>query len=259
MNESIPYFLLISGKPFQFDDYHFKPPTLNFLRDNNGENYHIYLYYLYLLLCSKLDIIKMLRLQEQYNQLSFETRTYFTKFRLLLSSGGAEILQQAIQFFVEDTVVFNQDESCFLLYHNKKNIKKLDNSNFLTFCDYISQIAYRNKHNDEGSIEDKEFASEKAKQRYIEIQKRKTDFNKTKTENNTENSNFELGNVIAKLSAKSDSGYNLINIFDLTVFQLYDQFYQIVYNNQIEGYVHKWAAWGTEDFDFSLWYQNNKQ
>ena len=90
------------------------------------------------------------------------------------------------------------------------------------------------------------------------LKKRKKQFNKNKAKSKEGNANFDLGNVIAKLSAKTNSPYNLTNIYNLTVFQLYDQFYQIIQNNQIDGYVLKWAAWGSEEFDFSLWYNNNK-
>lgn len=260
MSKIIPYVLLIGGESFNYDGYCFQPPTLQrIIKDNEGENYNLYLYYSFLLSCSKEDIIDMVGVKERYNKLSFELQNELTKYKLLLLSGGEQILQEAIQFFVKDKVVFNEKDGCFFLYSNNNKVTKIiDNSNFIEFCNYVNQINYRDTVEEDEPIENMTFSSEKAKQRYIELQKRKKQFNKNKAKNKEGNANFDLGNVIAKLSAKTNSPYNLTNIYNLTVFQLYDQFYQTIQNNQIDGYVLKWAAWGSEEFDFSLWYNNNK-
>ena len=96
--------------------------------------------------------------------------------------------------------------------------KIIDNSNFIEFCNYVNQINYRDTVEEDEPIENMTFSSEKAKQRYIELQKRKKQFNKNKAKSKEGNANFDLGNVIAKLSAKTNSPYNLTNIYNVNEF-----------------------------------------
>ena len=65
-------------------------------------------------------------------------------------------------------------------------------------------------------------------------------------------------NVISSTAAKS-AGLNIINIWDATLFQLYDQFSKtqnddIHYLNSV-----RVAVWGDEKntYDHTLWYKNN--
>jgi len=69
---------------------------------------------------------------------------------------------------------------------------------------------------------------------------------------------MELPNIISVLCARSPA-YNLTNVWDLTVWQLYDQFSQVYGNVQIGVMAQRWAAWGKEDFDFSIWYKTKSK
>ena len=68
---------------------------------------------------------------------------------------------------------------------------------------------------------------------------------------------LEINNLISAVSARSAT-YNLFNIWDLTIWQLYDQFARMSVNEQYDVWAQKWAAWGQDDYDFSLWYKNSQ-
>ena len=89
--------------------------------------------------------------------------------------------------------------------------------------------------------------------KFLELRK---EFNKIKQTQTKQNEDFELGNVIASLCAKG-VGYTLVDVNKLTVYQVYDQFYKTIKNNQVDAYAQKWAAWGTKDFDFATWYHKD--
>ncbi len=95
----------------------------------------------------------------------------------------------------------------------------------------------------------KKFANERAKKIFEKLQKAR----ETHKRSGQGDANFTIANIISKLSAKHPS-INLLNIWDLTVYQLYDQFACTCLNNQLDVLGLRWAAWGKEAFDFTQWY-----
>lgn len=95
------------------------------------------------------------------------------------------------------------------------------------------------------------FASEKARRLWEKMQKGRAELRKAKNADG----NIDLLNLISAVSARG-CGYTLLNIWDLTVYQLYDQFARINVGVQMDIYSSRWAAWGKDDFDVSLWFKN---
>ena len=100
------------------------------------------------------------------------------------------------------------------------------------------------------------FKNEKAKKLYEKMLKAKEAENKRKEERDLLNSS--VPNIISSTAAKCP-GLNIINIWDATLFQLYDQFGKtqtddIHYLNSV-----RTAVWGDEKnvYDHTLWYKNN--
>lgn len=98
------------------------------------------------------------------------------------------------------------------------------------------------------------FASEQSRRLWEKMQKGKRELKKAKNGD----SNMELINLISALAARG-TGYDLFNIWDLTVYQLYDQFARTNVNVQMDIYSSRWATWGKDDFDVSMWYHNLTQ
>lgn len=95
------------------------------------------------------------------------------------------------------------------------------------------------------------FASEKARRVWEKCHKGRASLRKE----SRKDLNMELPNLIGAVAARG-YGYTLLNIWDLTVFQLYDQFTRMNVNVQMDIYSSRWAAWGKDDFDVSMWFKN---
>lgn len=72
-----------------------------------------------------------------------------------------------------------------------------------------------------------------------------------------QNKDMELANIISSVAAKDES-LNMINIWDLTVYQLYDQFQRLQGNTYFSIQSMSVAAYGDEKnkFDGGAWYKN---
>ena len=68
--------------------------------------------------------------------------------------------------------------------------------------------------------------------------------------------NMELGNIISAVANKSHS-LNILNIWDLTVFQVWDCFLRLSNNSIYDIQSMSVAAWGNKDnyFDANAWYK----
>lgn len=250
----IDEFYLISGLPFEYEGYTLVPPSLEVIRDEKQCGYNKYLSYLFPFCITKQDIIKQMELEEWYNSLAEDVKKQLTVFNLLLFIND-ELFINALQFFIEERVVYDRKQSRFLLYKNKKRkpVAEINKDNFTDLCQGVCQLNYRS-YTEPEDVDKYSFRSAKAKEKYKRFLKEREKFNEIKSKSDKNNDSFELGNVIASLSAKSPT-YNLCNIYNLTVYQLYDQFYKTIKNNQVDTYAHKWASWGTDDFDFTIWFK----
>ena len=76
------------------------------------------------------------------------------------------------------------------------------------------------------------------------------------TQKSHSSKNYFLDNIISKMSA-ANSGYNLLNIYDITVWQLYDQFKAYTQNRLSVLSERSFSVWGGENFDYELWLKNN--
>lgn len=68
--------------------------------------------------------------------------------------------------------------------------------------------------------------------------------------------NMELGNIISAVANKSQS-LNILNIWDLTVYQVWDCFQRLSNNNIYNIQSMSVAAWGNKDnqFDAASWFK----
>ena len=73
---------------------------------------------------------------------------------------------------------------------------------------------------------------------------------------NKPDKNMELGNIISAISNKSQS-LNILNIWELTVFQLWDCFSRLSNNSIYDIQSMSVATWGDKDkqFDATAWFK----
>lgn len=98
------------------------------------------------------------------------------------------------------------------------------------------------------------FASEKARRLWEKMQKGRQELRKAQNAD----ADMDMVNLISALAARG-TGYNLFNIWDLTVYQLYNQFARTNVNVQMDIYSSRWATWGKDDFDVNMWFKNLTQ
>lgn len=64
---------------------------------------------------------------------------------------------------------------------------------------------------------------------------------------------MQLGNLVSKMSQYSN--LNITDAYNLTVYQLYNQFFEAGNQIQLEAATTRWCIWGKEKFDFTMWYK----
>lgn len=111
----------------------------------------------------------------------------------------------------------------------------------------ILKISYIERDTEEQHV----FASERAREIWEKCQRGKAKLRKAKKQD----INMEVPNLIASVCARG-YGYTMLNIGQLTIYQLYDQFSRMNVNVQMDIYATRWAAWGKEDFDVDMWFKN---
>lgn len=152
-----------------------------------------------------------------------------------------EVLIEALSFFIYGYVSWNG--SHFLIKGTELTAEDLDDVKAA-----IMKISYIEKDTESQHI----FSSEKARKIWEKCQKGKEALRKA----NKTDENLELPNLVGALAASRNGNYNILNIWDLTVYQLYDQFARTNVGVQMDIYASRWAAWGKDDFDVSMWFKN---
>jgi hypothetical protein len=148
-----------------------------------------------------------------------------------------EFVKACTFFCVEKPVVSKENEIVF--FDDSSNaVGRLTEENFLLFQ---KEMKLANGITEEEE-EKPRFGSQKAKELWGQMQRHK----KNKGTGTT------VEEIVSCVSALSQS-YNLFNIWGLTIPQLMDQYRRIYGNAQFNVLSTRWAAWGKEDFDFSLW------
>lgn len=163
----------------------------------------------------------------------------------------AMFLQSALDFFIKEDVSYSAQSDCFVVQTDGEVIGAITKDNYPVVSDLICQRnSMKSKQNEDLS----KAKTKKALEIMEKLQKGRAEKAKaTKVDNN-----MELGNIISAVANKSQS-LNILNIWDLTVFQLWDCFSRICNNNIYAIQSMSVAAYGNKDnhFDFNSWFKNN--
>lgn len=159
-------------------------------------------------------------------------------------------------FFIEK-VVF--EENCFILLKNEleglssENIRGIIHPKiFNEVLDIICQICCIN--NEDNSSKNLVFKNKLAKKLYDKMHKTQ---NSEKNKNNGD-IDLTIPNIISSISAQHPS-LNYSNIWDLTIFQLLDNFNRLRMNSIYKINSVRVSVWGDEKktFDTTIWYKNH--
>ena len=224
-----------------------KSPTL---REISSLGYNTYRHYLAVLSLDLDSYLSMTGMSELYALLSEEEKTKMTLFDLLLSSPpSCALIQNMLDFFMEGTVTFSESQHAFLVCADDGQTGLITRENYLTVCDLIGQRNYLKPRRSEDLSKVK---SKKALEIMKKLQKGRAEKEKlAKTDQN-----MELGNIISAVANRSQS-LHILNIWDLTVYQLWDCFSRLSGNNLYNIQSMSVAAWGDKNhsFDASAWFK----
>lgn len=243
----IDNFSLLSNEPINYGICTLVPPQLKEIRKIG---YNTYLSYLNCISMELNSFLEAIGISGNYASLTEKEKEACTVFNLLIAEPSMrDLLSNAVSFFVKETVIFNNSDSCFTLFEpNTENVVGvIATDNFDELRDGILQINYLSR----SEVAPMKFKSAKAKAIYEKCQAGKKKM-ETKGKGDI---NLNMPNVIASISTQHNS-YNLLNIWDLTVYQLYDQFIRLNTKVQFDINSLKWAAWGSDPFEVSLWYKD---
>lgn len=153
-------------------------------------------------------------------------------------------LISAVSFFIDKPLLYDEEVG-YLIGEDTLNLEDLRDvrSIILQMCCVEDTVT-----------PPKKFRNEKARKIYELIQSRKAEQAQSAKKSRKENPDTALPNLISAFCAFSPS-YNLTNVWELTIYQFYDQYHRLDSKIQLDVFGLRWAAWGKKDFDFSLWHK----
>lgn len=248
INLKLSYFELLSPDPVQIQRVGgIISPTL---RSISKIGINTYQYYLTILLMDLKTYFTMIQQEETFESLSDEEKSQMSVFDLLtMDSKSAELLQNVLNFFISENVAWSEQNNAFLIYESENVIGAITKEIYPQICDLICQ---RNciKSNLEEDLS--KVKSKKA----LEIMKKLQKGRAEKAKATKSDKNMELGNIISAVANKSQS-LNIINIWELTVYQVWDCFSRLSNNSIYDIQSMSVAAWGNKDnyFDATAWFK----
>ena len=196
---------------------------------------------------------KMLKLRDEYASMDNKQKEKITFYNFLMNDDILKFkVAEALNFFIVDKVEFSDKYNMFVTYNgdldDDGNLKITGAIHSAIYDDVIDIIMQRinieNKRQEKKNLKIKNKIAEKLleKMKKGESQKKKND---EKT---------SMANIISSLSSHHQS-LNIVNIWDLTVYQLYDQFSKTRINDTYKISSRSVSIWGDKDkkFDDMLW------
>lgn len=177
----------------------------------------------------------------------------------LLFEDTRKLLISSFNFFLDESIFYDEDNSRLITYKDN-GLSEVDDATVVgeinadNFVDVKSLILRRNyiqpPKNPDGKRRSKRMMEFDEK-----IEKGRRQSKKFKANQRA----MQIGNLVSKVAARSSVGID--HIYNLTVYQLYDQFFEINGSIQIDAATTRWCIWGQDDFDFTQWYTfaNEKQ
>lgn len=223
---------LIGNTPVEISGIgHIKIPKLQEIWDIKYKTYE--------LLCNYLTVdlnkyLELTGLTEKYKSLSDEGKIVNTLFNLIIKNKEFRDMYLSIfSFFIIERVKFDANKLAYITYYTeidketKKektiNVGKIDNSNFNEIRRYLMQINYMKSQVQEDT-QPKKFKNEFARKLVERMEKASAEKAKKASSNG-----LTLGKMISKYCAVNKNGINMLNVFNLSIYQFYEQW--IEHNN----------------------------
>lgn len=195
----------------------------------------------------------ILNVKEEYFSLEEKCQNDISFFNVMIFDKNlVDKITCVLNFFFEDEVVYDNDNKIFLLFDGTLDTNGKKNTTGIIFeknYDFVIDIILQR-----ANVSRKENKKPKVKNKTAQklLEKIEKGNKKVKTK---EDKKMELGNLISSLSAHSKT-LNIINIWDLTIFQLYDQFTRVRYDDSYTMNSTSVSVWGDKEnkFDDTIWF-----
>lgn len=239
---NMDYLTLLNSDPIPIPNVgHIRQPTLKEIVRLGYKNYNQFLYFLCL---KKNSLVSTDQLVSKLND--FEIFFNIPETR--------EMYYNIFSFFMCEFIEISVDYQCYLIYQhddhdkNEKPIGYINKDNFDDVRNVIAQTQYIIKVPE---FKDTTNISEHAK-KLLEMRDKGRKQSNKKEKNDAD---YGLANIVSSLCIYNTVGINLINIWDYTVFQVYDQYARLDYKRLVDVGSMNYACWGG-DFDISKWNLN---
>jgi len=197
----------------------------------------------------------ILKIRDEYGQMPEQDKAHIQALDIFsFDSQIIEQLNQALSFFLCETLSFSQKNHAFMVYEKETDTP----TGAITpqLLPEIESIILQLNAVSKDAM-DTSNAKNKAAAKIIEkLNKRK----KGKEKKAKSDPKLELPNIISAVAAYHSS-INILNIWDLTVYQVYDLFARMQQNTIFDVLKMSVAAWGNKDnkVDFTQWFDCIKQ
>lgn len=240
----IPYEDLLSGDAIMIDGVgHFRSPQLKEMNQSGSVSWQTYNTFIYVVKSNRDEITGLIPTTEPMD----------TLFLTIINNDTIrELYRGVLDFFMLETVLYDADQQRFVVIEmtqqDEENIHvsivgEITEENLDDVREVILRMNYISLKDTDIHMK---FSSKAAEDAWLQIQK----YQKQATER--DDSGHTIGNMISKLCAIHPS-YNIFNIYDLTVFQFYDAFFQSAYMRSISFSEAIVSNHGSDSFNFNDW------
>lgn len=247
------YFDMLSGEPIYVEKVgHLRSPNLRELRPTSGIGYRAYNLYLNVLSWDKDHLLKYGQLMQYrgVNRLKNDLLNVFDVATLLPQT--RELCRGVLSFFMVEDIVWEEASRRYVAvtYDENKNpavVGEINRDNFDDVRQMMLQFNFVGLDKDDTPVA---HSNDKAK----ELWEKSQGFLKEQAKNEVKEDKpeYHLSNIISKICATHPS-YNFLNVYDLTVFQLYDSFFQLGYMRSADLSERIFSTHGGDKFKFEDW------
>ena len=223
----------------------FREANLYGLPYEHGLPFALYNSMMSLLTADRDQLINAMDMREAFNKMPFESQNALTCFDVICAAMPYRLLLgELLALYCEADVRVDNEHRCIMLTKEDGVEYPLTNEEYQKIRKTIGEINLI-KIEEEKELK---FSSAAAKRIYEKLQAGR------KKRKQKQDPAVELPNVISAVAGKHNS-YNLLNIWGLTIWQLYNQFSRLGFSFQVDAYLTKWSVWSSDNFDWSLWYK----
>lgn len=247
------YFDMLSGEPIYLQGVgHLRSPKLSEIRPTTGIGYQAYNFYLNILTWDKERLLKYDQLM-QYRGVSKLHNKALNVFDVMtLLKPTREFCRGVLSFFMVEDIVWDDSGRRYLAVISgevPQIVGEINRDNFETVRRLMLQFNFIGLDKDDTPTA---YTTDKSKELWEKTQ----GFLKERAESAgaEDKPEYHMSNIISKICAIHPS-YNLLNIYGLTIFQLYDSFFQIGYMRSTDLSERIFSNHGGEKFKFENWLQ----